>query len=451
MAADVSMHELGALEIVERIAGGVFTSEEYVRSCIERIDATDGEIGAWVCVDADLALGQAREMDALRREGRALGSLHGVPVGVKDIFDTCDLPTRLGSAVHENRRPTADAAVVEKLREAGAVILGKTATAEYAFMHPAATRNPHRLTQTPGGSSSGSAAAVAAGHVPLAVGSQTNGSTIRPASYCGVYGLKPSRGIVSRRGALQTSQSLDQVGMFGRSLVDVAALADALAGYDAADPASYLRPRPRMQRGCTAEAPVEPSFACFDLPYADRLSDDAREGFEELLDCLGGRVERLPAPRSFAEVIECHKVVHEVELYRALREDIERHGDRVSVEVRACAERAQGHDDARYRHALAMLAGAEEYFESFFCDYDAVLTPASAGEAPALEDGTGDPVFCTIWTFAGLPCLSLPLLVGATGLPVGVQLVGAAQADDRLLRTANWLLASLQDQGRSDE
>jgi Asp-tRNA(Asn)/Glu-tRNA(Gln) amidotransferase A subunit family amidase len=446
----VQLTDLGALEVADRIRGGVFSAEDYVRACAERIEGSDRDLGAWVHFDLDQALEQARSMDELRRRGHPLGLLHGVAVGVKDIFDTSDMPTALGTDIHEGRIPASDAAVVEKLREAGAVIPGKTATAEYAFMQPAATRNPHDHTRTPGGSSSGSAAAVAAGQVPLAVGTQTNGSVIRPAAYCGVYGFKPSRGIISRRGALQTSQSLDQVGVFGRSLGDVARLADALGGYDAADPASFLRPRPRMYEGSLAEVPVEPSFAWFDLPFNDRLSEAAREGFEELLASLGERVERLPAPKSFQSVVECHKVVHEYELYQNLREDIERHGERVSAPLRAVAERARGYGEGRYQAALAMMAGAEDYFDEFFCDYDAILTPAAAGEAPALEAGTGDPIFCTIWTFSGLPCLTLPLLVGETGLPVGVQMVGSANADDRLLRTARWLIRQLQEDELDD-
>jgi Asp-tRNA(Asn)/Glu-tRNA(Gln) amidotransferase A subunit family amidase len=441
---------LGALEIAERIRSGELSSEDCVLACARRIESTDDRIRAWAHFDRERALDEARAMDELRRHGQPLGALHGVPVGVKDIIDTRGLPTALGTEVHHDRAPDADAAVVEKLREAGAVVLGKTTTTEYAFMHPAATRNPHDPGRTPGGSSSGSAAAVAAGHAPVAIGSQTNGSVIRPAAYCGVYGFKPSRGIISRRGMLRTSEHLDQVGVFGRGLGDVATLADVLAGYDAADPASYPRPRPRMHEGCVSEVPVEPCFAWLEAPYLDRLSSDAREGFEELLDALGERVERLPAPRSFTEAIHSHRVIHEVELYRNLREDIDRHGERVSAEVRSAAERGRNHGEGAYAAALSMLEGAERYFAEFFCDYDAIITPASGGEAPDVASGTGDPIFCTLWTFAGLPCLSLPLLVGAAGLPVGVQLVGGANADDKLLRTASWLLRTLQHEETPD-
>ena len=200
---------------VEKITEGSLTSAVLVGHCLDIVDKTDADIGAWAFLDKEQALAQAEVCDSIRLHGLPVGELHGIPVGIKDIFDTADMPTQRGSAIFKDRQPEADCAVVEHLKEAGAVVMGKTVTTELAFMHPSATRNPHNAAHTPGGSSSGSAAAVAAGQVPLAIGSQTNGSVIRPASFCGVYGFKPSRGIVSRRGALETSNTLDQVGFFG--------------------------------------------------------------------------------------------------------------------------------------------------------------------------------------------------------------------------------------------
>jgi len=213
---------LTATEAVSQIREGKLSSVDLTKACLARIEETDGQIGAWAYLDAENALKQAEAMDDLRKHGRPIGALHGVPVGVKDIFDTADMPTGLGSPAHPTRQPDADCAAVEKLREAGAVILGKTVTTPLAFASPSTTRNPHNADYSPGGSSSGSAAAVAAGHIPLAIGSQTGGSVNRPASYCGTYGFKPTRGQISRRGALQTSQTLDCVGSFARTLEDVA-------------------------------------------------------------------------------------------------------------------------------------------------------------------------------------------------------------------------------------
>ncbi len=431
--------QLTAREAAERIRAGLITSEELVGACLERIASTDETIGAWAHLSADQALAQAREMDELHRRGLPQGALQGVPVGIKDIFDTADMPTAYGSPIHQGRRPALDSMVVSKLREAGAVIMGKTVTTEFAFSHPAGTTNPHDPARTPGGSSSGSAAAVASGHLPLALGSQTNGSTLRPASFCGIYGFKPTRGVLPRRGALRTSRTLDHVGLFARSLEDLCLLADALGGYDPEDPASYARPRPALLAGWQEEAPVEPALAWFDLPYGERLDEDAGAAFAELIDSLGGRVEKLPAPADFAKIIDCHGVIHEHEMSLHLKDEMERHWDRLSPSMQAALARGRGHSAARYEEALAMVAAAESYFAAFFKDYDAILTPAATGEARALEEGTGDPIFCTLGTFSGLPALSLPWLTGKTGLPIGVQLIGSAQGDDRLVRTARWV------------
>ena len=320
-------------QYVQSIQEGKFTSEKLLTECIARIDATEPGIGAWVHLDRENALDQARNLDEIRKRGKPVGDLHGIPVGVKDIFDTAEFPTERGSPIYAGRQSEADSAVVEKLREAGAVIPGKTVTTEFAFMHPAETRNPNNPTYTPGGSSSGSAAAVAAGHVPLAIGSQTGGSTIRPASYCGIYGFKPSRGIVSRRGVFQTSATLDQVGLFGQDLGDVALLADVIGGYDAADSMSYLAPRPRMLAGYLADVPIEPVFAWLELPYADRFSPATTEGCEELLDALGKQVDRIVAPQFLDEFIDSHKIIYEYEIYRNLENERINYTDQLSETV----------------------------------------------------------------------------------------------------------------------
>lgn len=435
---------LSATESARKIRAGLLTSVDLVKACLARIEETDGQIKAWAQLDPEHALKQAAELDAIRQSGKPLGALHGVPVGLKDIVDTADYPTERGSPIFAGRRPGEDACLVERLRDAGAVILGKTVTTELAFLHPAETRNPHNTAHTPGGSSSGSAAAVAALQVPLAVGTQTNGSVIRPASFCGTYGFKPTRGVISRRGLLQTSRSLDQVGVFARTLEDVALLTDVVKGYDQTDPLCYPRPRPRMLEGCRAEVPVEPIFAWFDLPFADRLTDDGRDAVGEVVAALGGKVERMPSPPAFAGLVETQRIIHEYEICHHLADTFQAHWDQVSASLQPVVERGRAISDAQYEDALATMKSAQAFFDVFFNDYDAVITPSATGEAPKVGPGTGDPVFCTIWTLAGLPCVSLPLLVGETGLPIGVQLVGAAERDDRLLRTANWLINTLQ-------
>ena len=228
----MSLYPESASDLIPKLHAGEISSEALVRDCLGRIEATNGVISAWAHLDEDLALAQAKALDGLRLAGRPLGHLHGIPVGVKDILDTADMPTEYGTPIYEGHRPVRDSTVVAKLREAGAVIMGKTVSTEFAFLTPGNTANPHNADHTPGGSSSGSAAAVAAGHVPLAIGTQTAGSVIRPAAFCGVYGMKPSQGMISRAGVLQTAKNLDQIGGFTHTLADMALLIDALTGYD---------------------------------------------------------------------------------------------------------------------------------------------------------------------------------------------------------------------------
>lgn len=439
----MSLSSLSATDAVAQIREGQLSSVNLTKACLARIEETDGQIGAWAHLDPEKALAQAEAMDDLRRRGRALGALHGVPVGVKDIFDTGDMPTSLGSSAHPTRQPEADCAVVEKLREAGAVILGKTTTTPLAFASPSTARNPHNASYSPGGSSSGSAAGVAAGHMPLAIGSQTGGSVNRPASYCGVYGFKPTRGQISRRGALQTSETLDCVGGFARSLEDVALLNDAITGYDVADPASHLRPKPKTLGGYHSEAPVEPIFAYLDIP-AFAMTDAMRGALDEVAEALGARVERLNAPDSFAVFLADQHTVHTYEFVRNLDGDpavAPEHTDDIMKDLLAQGRAVA--DDA-YAEAVGRVGNAEAFFADFFNDFDAILTPASLGEAPLLsENTTGDAVCQKIFTFSGLPTLTLPLFQGENDMPMGLQLIGAQEEDDRLFRTAHWLETAL--------
>lgn len=438
-------YTLTASEALAAIASGRLSSVELVKSCLARIAETDGAIKAWAFLDEGAALAQAAECDRIRIAGLATGPLHGIPVALKDIIDTAKMPTQRGSVIFEGRQTEHVARLVELLREAGAVIMGKTVTTELAFVHANETRNPHNPNHTPGGSSSGSAAAVAALHVPVAIGTQTNGSVIRPASFCGVFGFKPTRGVISRDGILQTSVSLDQVGCFGRSLADVALLTDAIGGYDQRDAVSFARPRPKMSAGAAADAPVTPALAWFDLPFNDRLSGDALDGIDAVIEILGPSVERMAAADTLSDLVAVQATIHEYEIAQHQAEVFETHWDQISDTLRPVITRARTITKAQYDDALAVKTSAEGFFKAFFMDYDAIIAPSAAGEAPMFGNGTGDPIFCTLWTLAGLPCISLPMLVGETGLPIGVQLIGPAEKDDRLLRTARWLQTHLAD------
>jgi Asp-tRNA(Asn)/Glu-tRNA(Gln) amidotransferase A subunit family amidase len=394
----------------------------------------DGEVQAWTFLDPEHALAQARAADDARLSGAPTGLLHGIPVGIKDILDTADMPTENGSVLHAGRTPSRDAHAVARLRAEGAVIMGKTVTTEFATRAPGKTRNPHNPAHTPGGSSSGSAAAVAAGMVPLALGSQTGGSTIRPASYCGVYGLKPTHGLVSRGGMFQLSRSLDHVGL--------SLLREVVADHDPGDPDT--RPRPRVPyRAVAAEAPpITPRLGFVKTPRWGDMDDDAREAFGELADALGGGIEEIELLAD--EAPEWHRLTMDVELAINLAREWEHGRDRLSASLRARIESghaARAYDYLRARAAVpVLLAGVTELFEQQF---DALLTPATFGTAPPGLESTGDPAFCSVWTLLGVPTLSLPLMRGANGLPLGVQLVGPREGDGRLLRTGRWLMERL--------
>ena len=435
----IAPYTLTATEAVQAIASGRLSSVDLVKSCLAQIADTDASINAWAYLDPESALDQAAECDRIRKAGLGTGPLHGLRVALKDVIDTRDMPTQRGTDIFKDRQPDKDARLVERLRESGAVIMGKTVTTELAFVHANDTRNPHNPEHSPGGSSSGSAAAVAACHVPLAVGTQTNGSVIRPASFCGTFGFKPTRGVISRAGVLKTSDSLDQVGCFGRSLEDVALLTDALAGYDQADSCSFARPRPQMRAGAQAEAPVAPDLVWFNLPFYDRLSPDAHEGMEAVLDVLGPRITRMAAADTLANLVAVQARIHEYEICQHQAAVFDANFEDLSRELQLIVARGRKISEAEYTDALAVKASAQTFFDELFVEFDAIIAPCATGEAPKFGSGTGDPIFCTLWTLAGLPCVSLPLLVGDNNLPIGVQLIGPIEKDDRLLRTARWL------------
>lgn len=449
MKHDLSL--LSAVQAAEAIREGRISSENLVEAHLARIDETEPTVQAWAYLAREDALEQAKALDQIRKRGRATGSLHGVPVGLKDIVDTADMPTQRGSDLFDGRLSARDARMVERLREEGAVIMGKTRTTELAFMHPTITTNPFDASRTPGGSSSGSAAAVAARHVPLAVGTQTGGSVIRPASFCGTYGFKPTRGTISRSGVFRTSVSLDQVGGFANSLEDIALLTNALAGYDQDDPASFARPRPDMLLGARADAPVNPDIAWFNMPYHDRLNSDTHDGLAAVLDALGPQVERIDISDQLSDLVAVHRTIYDYELRQNMKELAKQHWEDLSVEMHEALTRAEAVSQSQYEDALGVKTSAEQFFASHFNDFDAILSPSASGEAIPLSDGnTGDAIYCSVWTLAGLPCLTLPLLVGENDLPIGVQLIGGAEEDDRLLRTASWVqntLIETQDSG----
>jgi Asp-tRNA(Asn)/Glu-tRNA(Gln) amidotransferase A subunit family amidase len=439
------LHALSASDAARLIRDGVIGSVQLLEACLARVRATDAQVQAWAFLDPEHALAQARAADELRLSGRPIGPLHGVPVGLKDILDTADMPTENGSVLHAGRTPSRDAAVVARLRAAGAVMMGKTVTTEFASREPGKTRNPHNPAHTPGGSSSGSAAAVAAGMVPLALGSQTGGSTIRPASFCGIYGLKPTHGLIPRHGMFRLSRTLDHVGLFARTIDDLALLMEQAVGYDERDPDSRPRARIPYREVAAEEPPLPPMLAFVKTARWDGVAPDAREAFAELTDVLGDRVEEVELSPAAEELAVDHRLVMEAEMAVNLAREWDTGRDRLSASLRARLERGREVRALDYLGVLAKVPQLDESFADLFEQrYDAILTPAAAGTAPEGLGSTGDPAFCTLWTLCGMPALSLPLMQGANGLPLGVQLVGPRHGDARLLRTARWLAARVE-------
>jgi Asp-tRNA(Asn)/Glu-tRNA(Gln) amidotransferase A subunit family amidase len=437
-----NLYALSAVDAARLIRDGVISSAQLVDACLARIEAVDADVQAWAFLDPEHARAQAAAADELRLSGRPLGPLHGVPVGVKDIIDTADMPTENGSVLHVGRTPSRDATVVAMLRAAGAVIMGKTVTTEFAAYAPGKTRNPHNAAHTPGGSSSGSAAAVAAGMVPFAIGSQTNGSVIRPAAFCGVYGFKPTHGLIPRHGVLPLSRALDTMGVFARSVEDVALLAEQLTGFDERDPDSRPRAHIPFQSVAAEEPPITPLLSFVKTARWDRTHPDTRAAFSELVAMLGA--EELELTQS-AEAFEWHRTIMEADMAASLEREWNTGRERLSDALRTQLERGRAVTAVEYqrarRRAEAFAEGLEELFQE---RCDAILTPAAPGPAPLGLESTGDPSFCTLWTLAGMPAITLPLMNAADGLPIGVQLVGPRHGDARLLRTARWLARRVQ-------
>jgi amidase len=417
------VNSLTASEAAARIRAGTLRATALMESCLARIGAREREVGAWACVDATAALEAARAADA-----RApAGPLHGIPLGVKDIIDTVDFPTELGTALYAGRRPTWDAACVAACRAAGAIVLGKTVTTEFAFFAPGKTRNPLDLAHTPGGSSSGSAAAVADAMVPVALGTQTAGSVIRPAAFCGVVGYKASFGDFSLSGIRPFAESLDTLGVFAASVADAVLLRGVLIGGDMP----------------TVLAPVDgpPRFALCRTPQwgdADAGSRDCVESAGRRLARAGAVIDEVELPGEFSTLIEDQRAIMAFEAARNYVYEMTRFADRLSSQLRVLLEQGMAIPRSRYRAAKDAVAIAKRRFTSLCEGYDALIVPATIGEAPLATEGTGDPLMNRIWTALHGPALTLPAGTGIHGLPLGVQLVAPAGRDETLLRAARW-------------
>jgi Asp-tRNA(Asn)/Glu-tRNA(Gln) amidotransferase A subunit family amidase len=412
---------LSARDAAHEIAAGRLSAEVLVRACLDRIREREPAVGAWHHLDPDAALAAARRCDVSAPKG----PLHGIPIAVKDLIDTADMPTGYGSAIYEGHRPAADAACVALARAAGAIVVGKTVTTEFACFTAGKTANPHNPAHTPGGSSSGSAAAVADGMVPLALGTQTAGSVIRPAAFCGIVGFKPSFGVIPRAGVKMLVDSLDTIGTMARNVGDAAFFAGVLGG------------RPALREVAMPAAP--PRFGLYRTPMweeAEPATAAALDHARAALERAGARVAEIAVPPEHRGLTAAQDKIMGFELVRALAYERLYHGARLSPLLGQLLDAGMNVGADAYDSALAETAAARSGLDRFFGSCEALLVPAAPGEAPAGLFYTGNPVFNRMWTLLGVPCVTLPAIWGDGGLPTGIQLVGRIGHDAPLMAAA---------------
>ena len=423
------LNEWTASRIASATHDGSITCEAVTRACLERIETRESAVQAWQHLDAAGAIAQAQALD---RAPQKQGALHGVPFGVKDIIDTRDMPTEYGSPIYRGHRPGRDAACVALIRRAGGVLFGKTVTTEFANVHPGKTRNPFDATRTPGGSSSGSAAAVSDAMVAAALGTQTTGSTIRPAAFCGVVGYRPTWGDLRLSGVMEASGSLDTLGLFARSIEDCALLRDVLLG---------VEPKP-----LPAEVP-KPRIGFCRTPMWEHAEASTQRLLEDAAARLvraGAAVKDAVLPSGFARIPDAHRAVSSFEFTRNFTWEIAHRWSDISESLRnGRLQSGLACTFDRYREAREVLAGCRQALDQFFDNYDILLTPAAAGEAPVGLHSTGDARFCAIWTSTHVPAVTIPALRGPNGLPVGVQLVARRDHDRELFAFAQWVQRAL--------
>jgi Asp-tRNA(Asn)/Glu-tRNA(Gln) amidotransferase A subunit family amidase len=440
MTSEQTVQSLTAQETRDYLVSGRADVVEFVDQQLAYAKAVDATIHAFANLDERVVRLQAEHLMAARARGEPPAPLFGVPVAIKDIIDTIDFPTAYGSPIHAGRYAVTDATVVRRLRDAGALIFGKTVTTEFATTTPGPTRNPHNPEHPPGGSSSGSAAAVAAGVVPLAVGTQTNGSMLRPASFCGVYGFKPSMGLLPRTGVFDQSPSLDQVGVFARCVEDLAWAAEVMSGDDGVDPATRGVAPKQLLTVCRSEPPVTPRFCFVRTPWWSQVDEEARAAYEAFIELMDGVVTLAELPPIVEQTVQWISTVNEAELAFALQREYLHHADALSPTLRQRVEKGTAIPVGEYLAAKDRMPHVACAFDEFFEHYDAILCPSALGGAPRGLASTGNPIMQTVWSFGGLPAVSLPLLNLSGGLPLGVQAVAGRHDDARLLRSARWLV-----------
>ncbi len=426
-------------ELVKQVKDAKLTSVEICQAYIDRINKFEKDVKAWVHFDKKLLLERAEEADNYRKSGKPTGPLHGIPVALKDIIGTFDMPTECGTVLRKGKTQSQNAEIVDLLKSAGAIIMGKTATSELAYLGPPKTRNPHDYNRTPGGSSSGSAAVIAAHMAPLSIGSQTGGSVIRPASYCGVVGYKPSYGLISRNGVLRTSYALDHIGVFGKTVEDVALLAKVLIKKDSYDEATVYYSAEDMLEVCRKEPLFEPKFIFYKTDSWKKVDKKSRESFEFFIKAFKKNIEVFDTPSYFKDINKYHQIIHETDLSNNFQDYYKKSKNKLSKEMQSAISRGMKYSAKEYTEAIDFMKRSYESYNEVFEDYHGVLSPCSTGVADKGLKSTGSADFNRFWSFMGVPAIALPLLQGENNLPLGVQLIGDKYDDQRFLGIARWL------------
>ena len=435
----IDIFSLSVEELALKIKDAQISSVEVCEKYIERINKFEKEVKAWAHFDKKILLEKASEADEYRRSGKPVGSLHGVPIAVKDIVGTVDMPTECGTVIRKGKSYSQNAEIIDLLHAAGAIVMGKTATSELAYLGPSKTTNPHDYSRTPGGSSSGSAASVASLMAPLSIGSQTGGSVIRPASYCGVVGYKPSYGLISRNGVLRTSNTLDHIGMFAKTVEDVALLAKVLIKKDNYDPATVYYSAENILNETKKGPLFEPKFIFYKTDHWKIIDKKSRESFEYFIKSFKKNIEIFDTPSYFKDIHKYHQIIHETDLANNFSVYFKKFKKKLSKYMQDAITKGNKHSAKEYAEAIDFMKRSYESYQEVFEDYHGVLSPSSPGVAPKGLKSTGTAEFNKVWSYLGTPCISLPLLEGENNLPLGVQLIGDKYDDHRFLGIARWL------------
>jgi Asp-tRNA(Asn)/Glu-tRNA(Gln) amidotransferase A subunit family amidase len=437
---------LSTIELAKKIKSGEITSHQLCLAFINRIEKFEKDVCAWAFFDKEKLLEKAEDADNYRSSGKPIGPLHGIPVALKDIIGTYDMPTECGTKLRKGKGYSQDSEVASLIKNSGAILMGKTVTTELAYFDPGKTKNPHDYTRTPGGSSSGSAAAVASYMTPLSVGTQTNGSVIRPAAYCGVVGYKPSFGLISRNGILKQSSHLDQVGVFAHSVEEAAHFAKVLIRKDLYDPDTVYYAADNMMEEVEKKIEFEPKFIFYKTSSWKKITKKNQEVFNYFIESFKNNIEVFDEPSYFKDIFKYHQIIHETDMARSFSDYYKIGKKSLGKNLISAIERGKKYSAYEYAEAVDFKFRAYESYKEVFEDYYSIITPSAIGVAEKGLSSTGSPELSTIWTYMGLPTINLPLFKGENNLPLGLQMIGNKFDDFRFLKYAKWLEGECKDE-----